>query len=67
MALSPRAIQTLIDLAENKMSDMVVFDRDDRKEIAVLKQCVQELHQMRSTGALRPPMALRPRALTTSV
>ncbi|MSP68616.1 MAG: hypothetical protein EXQ96_11145 [Alphaproteobacteria bacterium] len=63
MALTVRAIQTLIDLAENKMSEMVAFDRDDRKEIAVLKQCVEELHHLRSTPH-RPLLPHRPRDIT---
>lgn len=47
MALSKRAIDTLIDLAENKLSDIYPFDREDQREIAQLKACIQELTTMR--------------------
>ena len=41
--LSQRSIETLIDLAENKLSQIIPFDRDDMKEIKVLQSCVDEL------------------------
>lgn len=50
MSLSKRAIETLIDLAENKLSDIRPFDRDDLRDIRELKACIHELTAMR--GAL---------------
>ena len=41
--LSRRSIETLIDLAENKLSQIIPFDRDDVCEIKVLQSCVDEL------------------------
>ncbi len=41
--LSQRSIETLIDLAENKLSQIIPFDRDDAKEIKILQSCVDEL------------------------
>ncbi len=41
--LSQRSIETLIDLAENKLSQIIPFDRDDVREIKVLQSCVDEL------------------------
>ena len=41
--LTQRSIETLIDLAENKLSQIIPFDRDDVREINVLQSCVDEL------------------------
>ena len=41
--LSQRSIETLIDLAENKLSQIILFDRDDIREIKILRSCVDEL------------------------
>ena len=43
MALSPRAIETLTDLIEIKLSCMQVYDREDARELAALEQCRREL------------------------
>ncbi|MHA1563667.1 MAG: hypothetical protein ACTSX7_00020 [Alphaproteobacteria bacterium] len=50
MALSPRAIETLTDLIEIKLSCMQVYDREDARELAALEQCRRELVGM-STNA----------------
>ncbi len=47
MALSPRHMEALIDILENKLSDMLVWDGEDRKEIVVLTVCLKELTAMR--------------------
>ncbi len=47
MALSPRHMDALIDILENKLSDMLVWDGEDRKEIVVLTACLKELTIMR--------------------
>jgi len=46
MALSPRAIETLTDLIEIKLSCMQVYDREDARELAALEQCRRELAGM---------------------
>ncbi|MEE9300312.1 MAG: hypothetical protein V3V17_04215 [Alphaproteobacteria bacterium] len=47
MSLSKRAIETLIDLAENKLTSICSFDREDMREIKALKTCLDELAAMR--------------------
>ena len=46
MALSARAVETLIDLVEIKLACLEVSDRDDAREHANLEQCLQELRTM---------------------
>ena len=41
--LSRRSIETLIDLTENKLSQIIPFDRDDAREIKILQSCLDEL------------------------
>ena len=41
--LSQRSIETLIDLAENNLSQAIPIDRDDIREIKLLQSCVDEL------------------------
>lgn len=43
MAMSQRSLETLIDLVENKLSCLEVFDRDDARELANLEHCLKEL------------------------
>ncbi|CAK0775254.1 transposase [uncultured Gammaproteobacteria bacterium] len=43
MSLSPRCIETLLDLAENKLCCLDVTDREDARERVVLGRCIQEL------------------------
>ena len=43
MSLSRRSIHTLLDLIENKMSCMQVFDREDARELAILEHARREL------------------------
>ncbi len=47
MALSPRHMDVLIDILENKLSDMLVWDGEDRREIALLTGCLKELNTMK--------------------
>lgn len=55
MALSPRHMDALIDILENKLSDMLVWDGEDRKEIALLTGCLKELNIMKgSAGNVLP-------------
>lgn len=43
MSLSRRSVQTLLDLVENKLSCLEVYDREDARELAVLEQARREL------------------------
>jgi len=45
--LTKRSIELLMDLAENKLSDIVPFDREDLREIKTLQTCVNELRALR--------------------
>ena len=47
MDLTPRDMDTLIDLVENKLSDILVWDGDDRKEVASLKRCLEGLYAVK--------------------
>ena len=46
MSLSKRAIGTLLDLVEIKLSTIQVFDREDAREQALLETCRDELEAM---------------------
>ncbi len=46
MSLSKQCLETLIDLVEIKLSCMEVWDRDDARELARLKQARGELMQL---------------------
>ncbi len=43
MSLSRRSAQTLLDLVENKLSCLMVYDREDARELAILEQARREL------------------------
>ncbi len=47
MSLSKRVVETLIDLVEIKLSCIEVYDREDKREIAGLERCRQELQDLR--------------------
>ncbi len=47
MNLKPRDMDTLIDLVENKLSDILVWDGDDRREVASLKRCLEGLYAVK--------------------
>ena len=55
LMLSSRSIDTLIDLVENKLTDIVPFDRDDVREIKGLEACVNELRELRTGGGAAAP------------
>lgn len=50
MQLSKRTLETLIDLVENKLSSMEVWDRGDRRELNQLQQCMRELTAVSNNG-----------------
>ncbi len=53
MALSSRHVEALIDILENKLSDMIIWDGTDRKEVVTLQGCLEELQAMKArTGDL---------------
>ncbi len=43
-SMSRQSVSALLDLIENKMSMMTVNDRDDLREMIVLKRCLAELN-----------------------
>lgn len=43
MSLSKPSVELIIDMVENRLSDMVVTDREDAKEQLLLKRALQEL------------------------
>jgi hypothetical protein len=45
--LSPRSVETLIDLVEIKLSCLDVQDREDREELKVLQRSLSELQEYR--------------------
>ena len=65
MALSPRHVDALIDILENKLSDMLVWDGEDRKEIVILNGCLKELTTMRLDSGNVVSLAGRRRAGAT--
>ena len=56
LALSTRAVETLIDLVEIKLACLEVSDRDDAREHANLEQCLQELRTMASPADAPAPV-----------
>jgi hypothetical protein len=48
MSLSKRCVETLIDLVDNKLTSMQVFDREDAREIMILETCKRELQALSS-------------------
>ena len=50
MSLSKRVVETLIDLVEIKLSCVEVYDREDKREIAGLETCRQELRKLIEDG-----------------
>lgn len=71
MSLTTTSITMLLDMVENRLSDMVVTDREDAKEQLMLKRALQELAALslageksakrKSSAAMRRPTA--PRAM----
>ena len=47
MTLSRRAVETLVDLVEIKLSCLEVFDREDSRELSNLQACLDELSMMK--------------------
>ena len=47
MTLTVRELDLLIDMAENRLSDMLVVDREDVREQKALKSCVDKLQGLR--------------------
>jgi hypothetical protein len=56
MSLSKRVVETLIDLVEIKLSCVEVYDREDKREIAGLERCRQELQKLLE-GTPKLPLA----------
>ncbi len=49
MTLTQRTLETLIDLVENKLSCLEVFDREDAREQSNLEHTLNELHSLVGT------------------
>lgn len=49
MSMSRRSVETLIDLVENKLSTMLVYDREDARELATLENARRELIALRGS------------------
>ncbi|MGF1608151.1 MAG: hypothetical protein ACFCUQ_02055 [Kiloniellales bacterium] len=54
MSLSRRSLETLIDLVENKLSCVEIFDRDDQREVINLEHCLKELKDMAGLAGRAP-------------
>ena len=58
MTMTQRALETLIDLVEIKLSCLEVYDKDDARELANLEHCLNELNSLagrdpnRATGVV---------------
>ncbi len=50
MALSPRHMDALIDIVENKLSDILIWDGEDRRMVAILTGCLDELNTMKGNS-----------------
>lgn len=50
MSLSKNTIETLLDLVENRLGSIQIFDREDQREVMQLKRCVQELAVVANGG-----------------
>lgn len=51
--LSPQSVTTLRDILENRISVMEVTDRDDMRELSVMKRCLAELAAIAGTPLVR--------------
>ena len=58
MSLSKNAVSTLLDLVENRLASIQVFDREDQREVMQLKRCVQELTIAGAGGAAANVVAM---------
>ncbi len=47
MSLSPYAVDMIIDLIENKLTNMHVIDRDDSRDQVILEKTLDELMVLR--------------------
>jgi len=51
MSLSTKAIETLVDLVEIKLSCLEIYDREDNRELVNLQQCRDELMTQQKVGS----------------
>ena len=63
MVITRRTIETLVDLVENKLSMMSIFDRDDRAEHLLLTETLRELTALRARPSASAMEAAAPREL----
>lgn len=66
MPLSKRCVETLLDLVDNKLTSMQVFDRDDAREVMILETCKRELQAImaprQASGGTVVPFTRQPAA-----
>jgi len=43
MSLSKKCVESLLDLVDNKLTSIQVFDREDAREVMILETCKREL------------------------
>ena len=51
MSLTRKSVDTLMDLVENKLGCMEVYDREDSRELARLEKCRRELLEIKGAPA----------------
>jgi hypothetical protein len=57
MQLSKQSLEMLTDLVENKLSCMEIWDREDRREVAILQRCLRELQGIAGEGVPKGAVA----------
>ena len=58
--MTSKSVETLIDLVENKLSCLEVWDREDARERRVLEVALSELVALRSAKRTADIATLRP-------
>ncbi len=66
MSLSKKCVQTMLDLAEIKLSTIQVSDREDAREAAILKTCRDELAALLRRNAATAAAVRAAQAATTA-
>ena len=56
--LSPQSVSTLVDILENRISVMDITDRDDLREMTVMKRCLNELSTLTGVAMTAAEMSM---------
>ena len=59
MSLSPYAVDLIIDLIENKLTNMHVIDRDDSRDQVILEKTLEELMVLRGCNKSKKVFELK--------